>query len=139
MRNTKHGHNDISKVIGKVVPVQALGKLAGLSGAGGKGEGIANGQHREMDIDFGSVNGFTTVVRVHLLCGQTLVIEVRTIVDVNTVELTSDGLERSRATGTGRSKNDKHLTSVHNTVKVAQDINALSASASDSADNVLEA
>ncbi|KAI6753414.1 hypothetical protein HG531_005583 [Fusarium graminearum] len=92
VRNTKHGHDDIAKVVGKVVPVQALGKLTRLSSA----------------------------------CGE------------NTVELTGDGLEGGRATSTRGSKNDKHLTSVDNTVKVAQNIDALLTSASDSADNILE-
>jgi len=80
VRDTKHSHNDISEVVGEVVSVQALGKLAGLSGASSEGEGVANGQHREMDIDFGSVNGLTTVVRVHLLgahaCDAMLVIMI---------------------------------------------------------------
>ncbi|KAI6775883.1 hypothetical protein HG530_002641 [Fusarium avenaceum] len=121
-------------VIGKVVPVQALGKLTRLSGASGESEGITNRQHGEMNIDLGGVNCFTTVVGVHLLCGHTF--EVRAIINVDTVEFTSNCLESGRTTSTRRSENDKHLACVHNSVEVAQNVDALSAPACELAKDV---
>lgn len=66
VRNTKHGHDDVSQMGGKGIPAEALGKVSGLSGSSGKSEGITNTQLREVDIYLGGVDGFTTVVAVHL-------------------------------------------------------------------------
>jgi hypothetical protein len=52
---------------GEVVPAEALRKLSGLSGSSSESEGITNAQLRKVDIDFGGINGFTTMVAVHFL------------------------------------------------------------------------
>lgn len=57
-------------MIGEVISLQALRELSRLTGSGSECEGVANGQHREVNIHFGGVDGLTTVVAVHLLGGH---------------------------------------------------------------------
>lgn len=114
MTNAKHGHHHVSHVC-RVCPfVDPAWEVSGGSGHGGKQEGVADGEHREMNINFGSVNGLASELRLHIFradtytelvltftqvsSGQlklTLIVQLGTFGNVNTMNLTSNRFEQS--------------------------------------------
>lgn len=50
-----------------------------------------------MDIDLSSVDSFSSEVLVHFLWLDALIVEVGVGVDIETVDLSSNGLEKGRA------------------------------------------
>lgn len=92
-----------------------------------------------MNIHLGRVDSFTTEMLVHLVRGNTLVVDLRIVVDEESVCLSCDGLEECGAT-TGtildlggdvgvtdlparRAEYHQHLSIVYNSVQVLKNIN----------------
>lgn len=71
VRNTKHGHDDISDVVGEQVLGYAAWQLAGRTRSRCEGQGVADGQHGEVNVNFGGVNRLTPMLLVHFTCGHT--------------------------------------------------------------------
>jgi hypothetical protein len=93
-----------------------------------------------VDIDLGSVARFASKLGVHLLLGDTPIVDVGMLVQVYTIHLARDGLQvGSAATGgvsnvqmqtqsaredipSGRTKDDEHLSSLKDTINSVQDV-----------------
>lgn len=71
MRDSKHGHHNIAQVVGERVPVETLGQFARLTCTRSESEGVADTQLGKVNINFGGVDSFTSVVTVHLFGGHT--------------------------------------------------------------------
>ena len=71
MRNSVQGHDDIALVLSKLLYTDATRDVPRATCLSSKVKSLSNGHHGEMNIDFGSVDGFTTVVLVHELWADT--------------------------------------------------------------------
>ncbi|KAI6776431.1 hypothetical protein HG530_000376 [Fusarium avenaceum] len=95
-------HDNIPHMGAVLVMVDTSWQVLRASRARGKGECVSDRKHREVHVDFGSVDSFTLVVLVHLLRWNTVVVEVGAVIDEDT--------------------NDEHFSRVDNTVEAAEDI-----------------
>ena len=71
VRNSVQGHDDIALVLSKLLYTDATRDVPWATCLSSKVKSLSNGHHGEMNIDFGSVDGFTTVVLVHELWADT--------------------------------------------------------------------
>ena len=90
----------------------------------GERQGVSNCKHGEVNINFGCVDCLATVVGVHLLGRDTLVVELGSFPDVEAVRFAGESLQERRATRTWRTENHKHFTTLDQTFKIPEDINA---------------
>jgi hypothetical protein len=127
MRDTKHSHDDISKMLGILSWCYTGWKLIlwRTATASGEVKGIADCQVREMVIDFSSVNGFSSIRLLHLFWSDALVIEDCVVADMKSVRLACDAAEEGRATRARRTQNTKHLSSFNKAIKITEDVDAL--------------
>src|SRR5947209_4136992 len=105
-------HNDVVLVLCVLFHAHTTRNVTWTTGLSGKVERLANRHSRKMHIHLGSVDGFAAKVLVHQLWADTLVIDVRVLVNVEAVRLSSDGLQESRATRTRRTEHYQHLASL---------------------------
>ncbi|KAI6773175.1 hypothetical protein HG531_000024 [Fusarium graminearum] len=73
--NAVHGHDNVAHVLAVQVVVDTGWEVLGASCAGGKGERVTYREHGKVDVDFGCVDGLTSVALVHLLSRDTVVVE----------------------------------------------------------------
>lgn len=125
MRDTKHGHRNITKMLGIFASGNALGDVLGASGASCEVQGVSDRQVGEMLVNLGGVNGLTPEGGAHVLGLDALVVDSRVVTNVESVRVTGDRLQQGRAAGTGRTEDSKHLAAVNDTLEVVEDIDPL--------------
>lgn len=57
-------------------------------------ECLVNGKHREMHVNLCSIDGFTSKILVHLLWVDSLVIDLRSVIDVKTMSFSCNCFEK---------------------------------------------
>lgn len=104
-------------------------------------ECLANSQHRKMHVNLRSIDGFASKVLVHLLWFDSLIVDFRFVVEVETMGFSSNGLEKSWTATikyfspcittvtacicilpSGRTEYNQHLTMIHNTLHIPEDV-----------------
>jgi hypothetical protein len=95
--DSEHSHCDISKVL-SILAASRIGRNSPrAAGSGGEVEGIPNGHVGKMSINLGRVDSFPPESSLHLLGGDTLVVNVRLLADMKTMSITGDELQQCRA------------------------------------------
>ena len=97
VRQRQHCHDGIAHVHGILVPADAGEAVRGGTGARGEVEGVAGGHLGEVSFRLCLVDDFTAEVLVHLVPGDSLVLDVVALVEVKAVCFASQSLEEGRA------------------------------------------
>lgn len=136
MRDTKDRHDHVPQVTGKFRLAQTSRRGSGSSSLSGEArssaaglasgvdansrQGVSDRELGEVNIDFGGVDGLSSELRQHLLGGNTSVVELGVFLKVDSVHLSSNGLEHSRTT-TGYISGDFTVVEVDSRSRRAKD------------------
>ena len=129
VRKTKHSHDDITHVLCVLIASDARQTVARGASESSKLQSMSYRKLREMHIGFGSVDGLTAELAVHLLIGDSLVVHVRITILEDAVQVSCNRLQESRTARSRTAENNQHLATFNEAVEVAEDLNLLLASA----------
>ena len=102
---------------GKVLSADAAWELIGGSCHGSKEQGVRNGKHGEVGVDFSGVDGLPAETGTHLLWGDALVVDLGVWSDLKAIRVARDGAEEGRAPGAGRAQHTEHLPAADEAVE----------------------
>ena len=90
--NTQNAHNNITTMVSKFSSGRTRRRVLVRSRLGSKRQSVSYSQGREMDVLFGSVDGLSTEILGHLLGADTLIVDVRVRINVDTVSFACNSL-----------------------------------------------
>lgn len=102
MRQAKKSHNNITHVYSVLISRNARDAIARCTCTSGECERLAYCQHGEVNIRFSHIEDLAAEVLVHHLRGNTLVLDVGIIVDIDTVGLPCYGFQKRGTTAARR-------------------------------------
>lgn len=125
MRDTKHGHHHITKMLGILAARDTKRDDLGATSKCREVEGIANCHVREMGVDLCGVDGLASETTCHLARSNSLIVDKGFVVNVKAVGVASYRSHKSRAARARGAENGQHLAATNDTFEAAKDVNTL--------------
>lgn len=107
-----------------LVAINPLRKILSTPCPRRKRQRLTNRQLRKVHVNLGGIDSITAMRRMHLLCRDPLIIEVRPLSNINPIRLTGKRLQKRRTPRPRRTQHNTHLPSTNQPIELGQDIDA---------------